>query len=70
MQQSCYGTGITDPNDVNVTVDAGSVAAADLNTADGNTTTAVAATAVTEITGTAASLATALSAQVLLMLLM
>lgn len=45
-----------------VTVDSGSVAAADLNTINGVTTVNVVATAVTEITGTTTDIVTALSA--------
>ena len=53
-------SGISDAADVTATVDAGSAAAADLNTIDSNTETAVAATAVTEITGSASAIATAM----------
>ena len=63
-------SGITDAADVTATVDAGSVAAADLNTIDGLTTTTVAATGVTEITGSASAIATAMGALALLMPLM
>ena len=61
-------TGITDAANVTATVDAGSAAAADLITIDSNTTTAVAATAVTAITGTAANIATVWHRLALLML--
>ena len=49
--------GVNDNGSFLATVEAGSVAAADVKTIDGETTTAIAAEAVTEFTGTAADIA-------------